>query len=162
MTETRLAIEQRSEKGKAAARRLRRSGRIPAVIYGEVKEPIPISIDDHTLTMLLKQNISTISLSLDDKKHQVIVRDIQYHPVKDTILHVDFMQVKKGHKITMSVPVRFEGKPAGVKEGGIMDMVKHEIEIAVLPKDIPDEIIANIEDLALGEAFRVKDLITGD
>ncbi len=158
MTETKLVAEKRAGRGKAEAKRMRRTKRVPAIIYGEIKEPIPISVDAHELDLLLKKSYSTIDIELDSKKHQVILRDIQRHPVNDTVLHVDFMQVKKGHKITMTVPVHFEGEAVGLKQGGVMDEVKRELEIAVLPKDIPEYIVANIENLNVGDAFRVKDL----
>ncbi len=158
MTETKLVAERRESKGKGAARKLRRSKRVPAIIYGEIKEPIPISVDAHELNLLLKKSYSTVHIELDSKKHQVILREVQRHPVNETVLHVDFMQVKKGHKITMTVPVHFEGVPVGLKQGGVMDEVKRELEIAVLPKDIPEHIVANIENLGIGDAVRVKDL----
>ena len=158
MTEAMLAIEQREAKGSAASRRLRREGKVPAVIYGEIKEPLRISMDSHELNLMLKKKQSMVNLALGEDKHQVIIRDIQFHPVEGTVLHVDFLEVKKGQKLTMTIPVQFEGNPAGVKEGGILDKIRHEVEISVLPKDIPDFIIVNIENLAMGDSLRVKDL----
>ena len=162
MTEVILTIEQRDQKGSAAARRLRRAGRVPAVIYGEISEPLRVSMDGHELDLMLKRKHTMMNLTLGEENHQVIIREVQYHPVNDTILHVDFMEVKKGQKLTMTIPVQFEGEPRGVKEGGILDKIRHEIEISVLPKDIRDYIIANIEDLGMGDALRVKDLEAED
>jgi len=158
MVETILAAEKREDRGKAAARRLRRTGRIPATLYGEIKEPMALSVDAHQMEMLLRKNFSTIDLDFNGKKHQVILRDIQRHPVHDGLIHIDFMQVKKGRKINMSVNVEFVGVPNGVKVGGILDKVKHVVEISVLPKDIPEIITLNIEHLEMGDAIRVKDI----
>ena len=158
MSDMILNAEVREKSGKADARRLRRTGRVPAVIYGEIEAPASATIDAHDLNMLLREKHAVIDLSLNGDVHRVIVRDVQYHPVNGNVLHVDFMEVKKGQKIVMSVPVRFEGKPKGVKEGGMLDIVKHEVSISVLPKDIPGEIVVNIDDMAAGDAIRVEDL----
>ena len=158
MTEAMLAIEQREEKGSAAARRIRRAGKVPAIIYGEIDEPLRVSIDAHQLQLTLNKKQGMLNLSYGKKKHSVVIREIQYHPVSGDILHVDFMEVKKGQKLTMTIPVKLEGSPQGVKEGGMLDVIKHEVEIEVLPKDIPDFISVNIEHMAMGDVLRVKDL----
>ena len=158
MTEAMLAIEQREEKGSAAARRIRRAGKVPAIIYGEIDEPLRVSIDAHQLQLTLNKKQGMLNLSYGKKKHSVVIREIQYHPVSGDILHVDFMEVKKGQKLTMTIPVKLEGTPQGVKEGGMLDVIKHEVEIEVLPKDIPDFISVNIEHMAMGDVLRVKDL----
>ena len=162
MSEMILNAEIREKSGKADARRLRRAGRVPAVIYGEIDTPTSATIDAHELKMLLREKHAVINLSLNGDVHRVIVRDVQVHPVNGSVLHIDFMEVKKGQKIIMSVPVRFEGTAKGVKLGGMLDIVKHEISISVLPKDIPGEIVVNIEDLDIGEAIRVSDLAADD
>ena len=158
MSEMILNAEVRDKSGKADAGRLRRAGRVPAIIYGEIDAPASATIDAHELNMLLREKHAVINLSLGGDVHRVIVRDVQVHPVNGSILHIDFMEVKKGQKIVMSVPVRFEGTPEGVKLGGMLDIVKHEISISVLPKDIPGEIVANIDALDIGDAIRVSDL----
>ncbi len=160
MSEMILNAEARKDSGKADARRLRRAGKVPAIIYGEIDAPASATIDAHELKMLLREKHAVIDLSLSGDVHQVIVRDVQVHPVNGSVLHIDFMEVKKGQKIVMSVPVRFEGTPNGVKEGGMLDIVRHEVSISVLPKDIPGEIVVNIEDMAIGDAVRVGDLPT--
>ncbi len=162
MSEMILNAEIRENSGKAEARRIRRAGRVPAIIYGEIDKPTSASIEAHELKMLLREKHAVIDLSLSGDVHRVIVRDVQVHPVNGSVLHVDFMEVKKGQKIVMSVPVRFEGTPKGVKLGGMLDIVKHEISISVLPKDIPGEIVVNIDELDIGEAIRVSDLAADD
>lgn len=162
MSEVILNAEIREGNGKANAGRLRRTGRVPAIIYGEIENPTSISIDAHELAMYLREKHALINLTLDGKTHRVVVRDIQNHPVKGGITHIDFLEVKKGNKITMVVPITFVGSPVGVKEGGLIDKIRHELNIAVLPKDIPNEIVVNIENLELGESVRVSDVEVGN
>lgn len=158
MSETILKADIRSTRGKAAAGRTRRGKMVPAIIYGEIETPTSITVDDHALRLLLREKHSLMSISLEGKTHSVIVRDIQYHPVSSNILHIDFMEVKKGTKLTMTIPVAFIGKPEGLNFGGILDEIKHEVTISVLPKDIPDEIVLNVEKLNLGDSLRVEDI----
>jgi large subunit ribosomal protein L25 len=158
MAETILAAEKREEKGKANVRRLRRTGKVPAIIYGEVEESLAVSIDAHTFEMMMKESHSIINLNLQGKDQQVIVREIQYHPVRGNVLHVDFMGVKKGQKITLAVDIHYVGKTVGEQEGGIFSTVKQEINISVLPKDVPDFIEVDISGLEIGGALRVKDV----
>lgn len=162
MSEMILNTEIREGSGKANAGRLRRTGRVPAIIYGEIEKPTSVSIDAHELIMYLREKHALINLSLEGKNHRVVVRDIQYHPVKGSISHIDFLEVKKGNKITMAVPITFEGSPVGVKEGGLLDKIKNDLSISVLPKDIPNEIVINVENLELGDAIRVADVKVGN
>ncbi len=159
MSESLLMAEAREGKGKSVARRIRRAGRVPAVIYGEVKQPLNIAVDAHDLEMKLREKVSLFNISLDGKEHPVIIRDIQFHPVKSNVLHVDFLQVKKGHKITMTVPIKLVGKSEGVKAGGVLEELKREVTIEVLPKDIPDSIVVDISGLQMGDGVQVKDLL---
>jgi len=161
MSEMILNTEIREGSGKAEARRLRRTGRVPAIIYGEIENPTSVSIDAHELNMYLREKHALINLTLDGNNHRVIVRDIQHHPVKGQITHVDFLEVKKGNKISMSIPITFEGESVGVREGGILDKIKQELTISVLPKDIPDEIVVNIENLEIGDTIRVENIEAG-
>ncbi len=154
-----LVAEKREEKGKAAVRRLRRSGKVPVVVYGEEINPQPLSIDSHDLEMLLRKNISVISLKFDNMSQDVIIREVQHHPVKESIIHVDFFTLKKGHKVEMTIPVQFIGSAVGVKTGGNFSILKHEVSISVFPKDIPDFVEVNIDDLDIGDSIRVRDLV---
>jgi len=158
MSESSIVVEKRAEKGKANVRRLRKSGKLPGVIYGEVEEPQPIQMDEHQFELFLKKSHSLITLKLNGSEQRAVVREVQRHPVTSKILHVDFMVVRKGHKINMVVPVLLEGTPKGIKEGGRLYELTTDLNINVLPKDIPDEIVINIDDLSLGDTIRVKDI----
>lgn len=158
MAEKSLNIERRIESGTSNARRLRRMGRIPAVIYGGGIDTVPITLNEHAFELLLKQGRQIWDLEFDNLTKQVIVRDIQRHPVSDKVIHVDFYEIRSGQKLTLSVRIHFEGKALGVKEGGIFQTVKDELEISVLPTDIPNFITVDISNLAMGENIRVKDV----
>jgi large subunit ribosomal protein L25 len=153
-----LVAEKRDDLGKAAVRRLRRAGKVPVVIYGEDIEPKPLSIDSHDLEMLIRKDVSVITLKIDNKDQDAIIRDVQYHPVKGQIIHVDFLTLQKGHKVEMTIPIHYEGTPKGAKVGGNFSIMKHEVNILVLPKNIPDFISVDVSGLDIGDAVRIKDL----
>jgi large subunit ribosomal protein L25 len=157
MAEAFLVTEKRTEKGKAAARRFRRNGKVPAILYGDVT-PVSLTVNERELERLMKTEQSVINLKLDDQDTQVILREVQYHPVKGRIIHVDFLALAAGHRIDLEVPIHFEGKAAGVKEGGIFTEVKRQLNISVLPKDIPAFLSVQIDNLKMGDTLRVKDV----
>ncbi len=158
MTALKLSAEKREDTGKSAARKYRRQGKIPAILYGEDKAPVHVVIDEHDLVVGLRGHHSVINLEIDGKPHRAIVREVQYHPVTSKILHVDFLGIQGHDKIQMEVPIRFEGKPEGVRDGGIFDEIKRSLDIEVLPENIPDEIVINVDELKIGDAIRLKDL----
>lgn len=159
MADVALKIEKRSNFGKSEAKRIRNTGKIPAVIYGEDQETTPLLLDRHAFEMMLKQHHTLVHLDLEGNSIDTIVRDIQRHPVTGNILHVDFLTVKKGHKLTLSVSINYVGIAIGSKSGGIFQTVKNDVEISVLPKDIPDYIEVNISNLQIGDNIRLKDIV---
>ena len=158
MTNVALKIEKREISGKAKSRRLRKTGKIPAVIYGEDQETTSLLLDAHDFEIMLKQHHTLIDLDLDGKNIQTIIREIQRHPVTGNIIHVDFFTVKKGHKLTLSVPINYVGTAVGIKAGGIFQTVKSDVYISVLPKDIPDFIDVDVSQLEIGDNIRIKDI----
>lgn len=158
MSQSVLTVSKRMGRGTSSARRLRREGKVPAVFYSESKEPTALEIDSRSFDVMLREGHQIINLNVDGKEEQVIIREIQRHPVNSSVLHVDFLGIRKDHKVTMTIPVQYEGKPKGVKEGGRLFTSRYEVTISVLPKDVPDKIIVNVDDLGLNEAIRVKDL----
>lgn len=158
MADTALKIEKRETSGKADARRLRRTGNIPAVIYGEDQETTSLLIDAHSFELMLKRHHTLVDLDLDGKTIQTIVRDIQRHPVTGNVMHVDFFTVKKGHKLTLSITIKYIGTAEGTKTGGIFQSVKNDVNISVLPKDIPDYVEVDISNLEVGDNIRIKDI----
>ena len=162
-----LQAEKRETRGKNEARRLRATGRIPAVVYGAEKGvAVPIAVDPKTLLRILhsESGVNTlIGLSLDGSATRVLVKEYQVDPIQHRLLHADFYQVAMDKTITVTVPVILKGEPRGVKQqGGIVDFVHREIEIEVLPGDIPENITIDVSELMLNEGVRVRDVHTED
>ncbi len=162
--QTTVTAALREGKGKEAARRIRKESGIPAVLYGHELEPVLIRLDGHELMALIrrKQGIhGLIDLQIEGKKggkHTVVVKEIQRHPTKDTILHVDFQRVRETEKLQTEVPVLYHGEPAGVKAGGLLQHYLYDVKVETLPKDLPERIDLDIKDLELGQSMKVSDL----
>uniref|UniRef100_UPI003D747CD6 50S ribosomal protein L25/general stress protein Ctc n=1 Tax=Azospirillum sp. TaxID=34012 RepID=UPI003D747CD6 len=132
-----LAAEARERAGKGTARQTRRDGRIPAVIYGNKQAPLTISLDLRGFTRILHQPgffTHLFDVTVDGATHRVLPRDVQFHPVSDVPLHVDFLRVSGDTRITVMVPVEFanQDKSAGLKKGGVLNIVRHEIEVTAV------------------------------
>jgi large subunit ribosomal protein L25 len=160
-----LQAEKRDGRGKNEARRLRASGRIPAVVYGAEKgKAIEIAVDPKILSRILhsESGVNTlIGLQLDGGATRVLVKEYQLDPIDHKLLHADFYQVAMDKTLTVTVPVVLKGEPRGVKQqGGIVDFVHREIEIEVLPGDIPENITVDISELMMHEGVRMRDLQT--
>ena len=158
-----LQAEKRGGRGKNEARRLRAQGRIPAVVYGAEKgKAVEIAVDPKVLLRILhsESGVNTlIGLTLDGSDTRVLVKEYQLDPIDHKLLHADFYQVAMDKTITVTVPIVLKGEAKGVKQqGGIVDFVNREIEIEVLPGDIPENITVDISELMLHEGVRVRDL----
>jgi large subunit ribosomal protein L25 len=160
-----LQAEKREGRGKNEARRLRASGRIPAVVYGAEKgKAVEIAVDPKILMRILhsESGVNTlIGLKVDGGDTRVMVKEYQIDPIDHKLLHADFYQVAMDKALTVTVPLLMKGEAPGVKQqGGIVDFVNREIEIEVLPGDIPENITVDISELMLHEGVRVRDLQT--
>lgn len=152
----------RDRAGKGAARALRREGLVPAVIYGDKKEPLNISIPANDINVEYNKGhmFTTIcDLEVDGTKHMVLARDVQLHPVKDTVVHADFLRVTEKTKIAVNVPVKLinEDKSPGLREGGVLSVVRYEIELVCSAMDIPEEIEVNLEGKEMGDTAKISD-----
>jgi large subunit ribosomal protein L25 len=153
----------RQRTGKGPARAARREGRIPAVLYGHGEESLALSVDGHTFERLLHEvsvENTLIDLQLDGGSPvKVLVREVQRHPYRNAILHVDFFHVSMQEKITVQVPVVLTGSPLGVRlHGGILDHAMRDIEVLCLPSDIPERIEIDVGHLGIGDAVRISDV----
>jgi len=160
-----LQAERREGRGKNEARRLRAKGRIPAIVYGAEKgKAVEIAVDPKTLLRILhsESGVNTlIGLQLDGGDTRVLVKEYQLDPIDHKLLHADFYQVAMDKTITVTVPIVLKGEAKGVKQqGGIVDFVNREIQIEVLPGDIPENITVDVSELMLHEGVRVRDLQT--
>ncbi len=162
-----LQAEKRDGRGKNEARRLRASGRIPAVVYGAEKgKAVEIAVDPKMLLRILhsESGVNTlIGLQLAGGASRVLVKEYQLDPVAHRLLHVDFYQVAMDKMLTVTVQVVLKGEARGVKQqGGVVDFVNREIEIEVLPGDIPENITVDITELMLNQGVRVRDIMGND
>ncbi len=159
-----LTAEPRTEQGKGASRRLRRAGKVPAILYGAGKDPVPLSVNHNELLKQLENEAfysHILTVELDGKKEQAVLKDLQRHPAKPFILHLDLMRVSAGEKIRVNVPLHFIGEDVapGVKVGGgIVTHAVTEVEITCLPKDLPEYIEVDLSKLELGESLHLSDL----
>jgi large subunit ribosomal protein L25 len=160
-----LTVVPRRSVGRAAAKQTRRTGAVPAVLYGKNIQPLPLSVNQHELETLLhhaRGSHMMINLIVDDggqkAAHLALLQDIQIDPIEDHVVHVDFHEVSATEKIHIRVPVRTVGEPAGVKEGGILEYLMREIEIECLPKDLPEVLEADVTALKLGESIHLGEL----
>lgn len=157
-----IQAEKRTATGKGAARQLRQAGRVPAVIYGHGREAEPLTLGAHALKQALHgiaAESTIIDLEIDGTPVKTLIREIQRHPFKPQIMHVDFYEIHAGEKITLSVPIRLVGVAEGVKnQGGTLDQVMREVEIEVLPSDIPDRVDLDVTALEIGDSLHVSDL----
>ena len=156
-----LSAQKRDGAGKGNARALRGEGRIPAVIYGEKKDPESISVAVNELTKIYNTGrlLNTLlDVDVDGKKHRVIARDVQLHPVRDTILHADFLRLGKGAKIAVEVAVTFlnEETCPGLKSGGVLNVVRYTIELNCPADNIPEAIELDLGEATMGDSLHIS------
>lgn len=161
-----LAATTRGTTGKGIARKLRASGQVPAVIYGHAREPQPLALNAHELQLLLEKHpyqSTVIELGLEGKTAKTLIREIQRHPFKKQIVHVDFQELVAGETVTVKVPVHLVGTPEGVRVGGgLLDHILHEIEISVDPSNIPARYDVDVSALTIGHSIHVGDIKLGE
>ncbi|HET9317202.1 MAG TPA: 50S ribosomal protein L25, partial [Vicinamibacteria bacterium] len=166
MPEIVVSAEKRTEKGKNVNRRLRVSGRIPGVLYGGAKEPVPVAVSPKDISAVLRSasgENTLFDLDLGGTRRKVILKEYQLEPLKGRLLHADFYEVALDKVLEVKVHVEVTGTPVGVKvQGGILDFVTRELEIECLPGDIPEKIVVDISHLELGKHLRVSDLKVSD
>ncbi|MEK4563148.1 50S ribosomal protein L25/general stress protein Ctc [Alkalihalobacillus sp. FSL R5-0424] len=156
-----LKAEKRTDMRGSGTRKVRNAGYVPAVLYGNKTEATPVSVEsvDFLKTMREVGRNGLFSLEVSNgKKHQVMVQEVQTDPLKDTFVHIDFFEVDMKSEIDVEVPVRVEGEATGVKEGGVLAQVKHEISVRCLPGDIPEEVVVDVSELGIGDGLTVADV----
>lgn len=156
-----LKASARDRVGKGAARALRREGLLPAVIYGDKKpaQPITIPVKETTLTLHKGGFLTHIgTIDIDGEKHQVIAKDYQLHPVRDDVLHVDFLRVSKNTTLTVDIPVTFinEETCPGLKKGGMLNVVRHTVELQVPANAIPETLVFDLAKVEIGDTLHIS------
>lgn len=162
MATANLSAKTRSATGKGVARKLRAAGEVPAVIYGHNREPQSLAVNAHELTLLLERvpyQSTVIELDIEGGNARTLIREIQRHPFKKQIVHVDFQELVAGEKVTVEVPIHYVGTPEGVRSnGGILDQILHELEISVDPSNIPSRIDCDVSALTIGHSIHAGEL----
>ena len=153
-----IAVKPRPNQGSSVARRLRRDGQVPGVLYGLQRPNMPLTIPLAELDRFLKSGSRLVELRLEDKTRAAIVREVQHDPVTEEILHVDFVRVDKDVAVEDRVPIVWKGRPKGTSQGGIFQAIVNEVRVSCRPLDLPREIVVDVTPLELGSAVHAKDL----
>jgi large subunit ribosomal protein L25 len=162
MASASLSAELRSDTGKGVARKLRAAGQVPGIVYGHGRKPQTLAINARDLDKLLSgiaAGSTVIELTLAKATTKTLIREIQRHPFKKQILHVDFMELVAGEKVIVDIPLVFVGIPEGVRlSGALLEQIVHSIEVNVDPANIPNHIDVDVTHLAMGHSLHVRDL----
>ena len=158
---TTISATQRERVGKGSARAARRAGEVPAVIYGDKKEPLGIVLEAREITKIVHQPGifgRLLDITVNGKKNTVLTRDIQFHPVTDVIMHMDFLRVSGSAKVAVAVAVEFinEDQCPALKIGGVLNVVRHEVELNCPATDIPEKITVDLDGLKIGDSIHIS------
>jgi large subunit ribosomal protein L25 len=156
-----LSAEARDGVGKGASRHLRRQGRVPAVIYGNNEDPNPIHVEEKALFKALHTGHfmnSVVMVDVGGKSVRTLPKDVAFHPVTDRPLHVDFLRISEHAKVTVNVPVHFTNEllAPGIKRGGVLNIVRHELELTCDAAEIPDEIMIDLTGYEVGDSIHIS------
>jgi large subunit ribosomal protein L25 len=160
MSQLVLKARNRDKKGSAEARKIRRAGRIPGVLYGRSGESISIDLDAQEFAVGIKHisESTIVKVELEGKSFDAFVKDTQRNIMDSKVLHVDFYEVESGIALRAHVPIHLNGNPIGVREGGLLEFPLHEIEVECLPKDLPERIELDISPLGANQSIHVRDI----
>ncbi|MBL6596796.1 MAG: 50S ribosomal protein L25/general stress protein Ctc [Candidatus Puniceispirillum sp.] len=158
---TTISAEQRERVGKGSARAVRRAGRVPAVIYGDKKEPLGITLENREVSKIVHQPGifgRLLDIKVGKDSHTVLTRDIQFHSVSDNILHMDFLRVSGSAKVSVAVSVEFinEDDCPGIKIGGVLNVVRYEVELLCPATTIPEKITVDLSGLKIGDSVHIS------
>ena len=156
-----LSAETRERAGKGASRAVRREGRVPAVIYGNKEEPLAIHVEEKVLMKMLHTGHfmnSVVMVDVGGKATRTLPKDVQFHPVTDRPLHVDFLRISEHAQVTVAVPIRFvdEEESRGLKRGGVLNTVRHELELTCDASEMPDEVVISLAGLDIGDSLHIS------
>ena len=161
-----LEAQPRTPGTKNDARRVRKQGKVPGVVYGAGKQTVPVSLDPRHVSRILHSETghnTVFDLALDGERTKAMIVDWQYEPIKGSLLHIDLKRIAMDQKLKVNVPIELVGEPAGVKQqGGILEQIAREVEVECLPGDIPNEIGLDVSELVFGTVLRISDLPKND
>lgn len=153
-----LKTEAREETGSGPARRMRKTGMVPCVLYGLSEKNMPLSVARNRLEIVLRTGKRMVDLNVGRKKETVLIKDLQYDPITDQIIHTDFERVAMDEEIEIEIPIVVKGKAKGQDEGGVIDHVLKALHVKCLPKDIPEEVEVDITELDISDSRKVADI----
>src|SRR5919108_1450523 len=155
-----LTVEERAERGTRATRRLRRAGLVPGVVYGGGSDCVSFKVNSRALRQVLVDGSALIDLEVGGKKRPVIVKDQQLHPVRDEVVHIDLLEVRLDEKIQTTVGVQVEGaeEAPGIKEGGVLEHVTHQLNIEALPTAIPEAIVVDVSGMEIAATMHLSEV----
>lgn len=158
-----ITVEAREGRGTGEAGRMRKQGRVPSVLYGGEKPPVAISVDEHAVGEILKgaageNTIFLLKLEGTDEERLAMIKELQVDRISGKFVHIDFIRITRGHKLTVKMPVELVGDCVGVRNGGRVDFVSREIELEILPREMFDKFVLDISNLEVGELLKVADL----
>lgn len=152
----------RTDVGKKATKAVRKEGRVPCVIYG-TQDTLHFSIDPKEVKPLVYTPAFKLAeVEIDGTTHKCIIKDIQFHPVSDEIVHIDFLSLTDGHKVKVEIPVGFEGISPGMKLGGKLQQNLRRVKVKTTPENLVDQLVLDVSHLELGQSVRVRDIQAGD
>jgi large subunit ribosomal protein L25 len=156
-----LSAETRDRAGKGASRAMRREGRVPAVVYGDRQEPLSIHVEEKLLTKMLHTGHfmnSVVMIDVGGKQTRTLPKDVQFHPVTDRPLHVDFLRIAEHAQVHVNVPIRFvdDEESRGIKRGGVLNQVRHDLELVCDAAEIPDEVVISLAGLDIGDSLHIS------
>jgi len=160
-----ITVEAREGRGSGEAGRMRSQGRVPSVLYGGEKPPVAISVDEHAVKEILKgaageNTIFLLKLKDTDEERLAMIKELQTDPISGRFIHIDFIRITRGHKLTVKMPVELVGDSVGVRHGGRIDFVTREVELEILPREMFDKLVLDISHLEVGEHMTVADLVS--
>lgn len=159
MKSIKITGAKRESFGKKGSKDVRREGRIPAILYGGEAQPVHFSVDNRDIKPLLyTPNSYIVEFEIDGKKETGVMRDVQYHPVKDYPMHIDFYRVLPGKPVSIDIPVKISGNSEGVKQGGKLSIQKRKLRVSGLAENLPDDLKVDITELGIGQTIFVGDL----
>lgn len=162
MQTTELSVQKRDKTGKGVARKLRAEGLLPAVVYGNKVEPTSLIVNERAVDRILRTKLgmnTLIELKIEGgDTHKALIKDVHGNPINRRLKHIDFYVVDENQEVAISIPAKFTGKAAGLAQGGVMDVKKHEIDLIAKVGLIPEEIVIDVTELNVGENIHLEDL----
>ena len=159
--ELKLNLETRTDSGSNSSRRLRKTGKIPTVIYGQGKEPKQCIVDANEWRVIAKLDTQILKASVDNNKAllNVLIREVQYNYLADLTMHIDLQEINMNEAITATVPINTVGTAAGASVGGLVDQIMHELEVTCLPADLPESFEVDVTEVEINQSLYVKDVV---